>query len=135
MGITAISQFQNIYAQNVKTLNEYYPLMNEGKFATHVGYHLSEDDQIRRYCIMRTMCDMELDKRDVEQKFDIVFDEYFASSFPKLDEFIADGLVTITDDKIFVNGMGRLVIRNIAMCFDAYLEKMDAKKPTFSRTV
>jgi oxygen-independent coproporphyrinogen III oxidase len=64
-----------------------------------------------------------------------VFDEYFRSSLPKLQPFITDGLVTVTNEKIIVHGMGRLVIRNIAMCFDAYIDRMMAEKPIFSKTV
>jgi hypothetical protein len=37
--------------------------------------------------------------------------------------------------KILIKGAGRLLLRNIAMCFDAYLEKMSGTKPVFSRTV
>jgi oxygen-independent coproporphyrinogen-3 oxidase len=43
--------------------------------------------------------------------------------------------VTLTKERIVVNGLGRLIIRNIAMCFDAYLEQMMKERPIFSRTV
>lgn len=134
-GMSAISQFQNIYAQNYKELREYYAKIDEGKFPTAVGYRMNQDDIIRKHVIMRLMCDMELTKSEVERKFSINFDEYFADSILKLQEFIDDGLVGLTDDKIIVTLMGRLVIRNIAMCFDAYIDKMMKEKPIFSRTV
>jgi len=134
-GMSAISQFQNIYAQNYKELKEYYARIDEGKLPTAVGYRMNQDDIIRKHVIMRLMCDMELVKSEVEEKFNINFDEYFADSIPKLQEFIDDGLVELTDDKIIVTLMGRLVIRNIAMCFDAYIDKMMKEKPIFSRTV
>jgi oxygen-independent coproporphyrinogen-3 oxidase len=43
----------------------------------------------------------------------------------------------LTDDQetIRVIGSGILIIRNIAMCFDAYLEEMMRTKPVFSKTV
>lgn len=134
-GMSAISQFQNIYAQNYKELKDYYIKIDEGKLPTALGYRVNQDDIIRKHVIMRLMCDMELTKSEVEKRFGINFDEYFAESLPKLREFIDDGLVELTDDKIIVTLMGRLVIRNIAMCFDAYLEKMMKEKPIFSRTV
>jgi hypothetical protein len=37
--------------------------------------------------------------------------------------------------KFIVKGMGRLLIRNIAMAFDAYLDSMMKEKPIFSKTV
>ncbi len=38
-------------------------------------------------------------------------------------------------DRIRIVGAGRLLLRNIAMCFDAYLDSMMKTKPVFSRTV
>jgi len=134
-GMSAISQFQNIYAQNYKELKDYYLRIDEGKFPTAVGYRMSQDDIIRKHVIMRLMCDMELTKSEVEEKFNIKFDDYFADSIQKLNEFVEDGLVELSGDKIKVSLMGRLVIRNIAMCFDAYIDKMMKEKPIFSRTV
>jgi oxygen-independent coproporphyrinogen-3 oxidase len=134
-GMSAISQFQNIYAQNYKELKDYYSRIDEGKFPTAVGYRMSQDDIIRKHVIMRLMCDMELTKSEVEEKFNIKFDDYFADSIQKLNEFVEDGLVELSGDKIKVSLMGRLVIRNIAMCFDAYIDKMMKEKPIFSRTI
>jgi oxygen-independent coproporphyrinogen-3 oxidase len=134
-GMSAINQFQNIYAQNYKELKDYYSRIDEGKFPTAVGYRMSQDDIIRKHVIMRLMCDMELTKSEVEEKFNIKFDDYFADSIQKLNEFVEDGLVELSGDKIKVSLMGRLVIRNIAMCFDAYIDKMMKEKPIFSRTV
>ena len=81
------------------------------------------------------MCNLEIDKRKIEAKFGIDFEDYFVEDVPKLDVFIADNLLENNPDKIKVLGAGILVIRNIAMCFDAYLEKMRKEKPVFSKTV
>lgn len=134
-GVSAISQFENIYAQNEKDIKKYYARIDAGRAATHVGYRMTEDDHVRKDTIMELMCNLEIDKRRVEQKFGIDFEQYFAADIPKLDNFVAEGLVDNTPDKIKVIGSGILIIRNIAMCFDAYLEKMMAEKPVFSKTV
>jgi oxygen-independent coproporphyrinogen-3 oxidase len=81
------------------------------------------------------MCDLELDKREVERRFEIVFDEYFSDALVKLKEFIPLGLLSLEHDRIVVSDSGRFVLRNIAMCFDAYLLAMTKEKPIFSRTV
>ncbi len=133
-GITSIGQFDRMYAQNVKTLPEYYEAMEAGRPATHVGYRLSDDDLLRRDVIMTLMCDFELDKRAIEKKWNIVFDSYFHDAYERLQELVDDNLVTITDDRITINGMGILVIRNAAMAFDSYLPKQ-MEKPIFSKTV
>jgi oxygen-independent coproporphyrinogen III oxidase len=134
-GLSAISQFENIYAQNLKRLPDYYKRIDSGDAATNVGYRMTEDDHIRKETIMQLMCNLEIDKRDIEAKFGIDFEDYFAADIPKLDVFIRDGLLENNADKIKVSGSGILVIRNIAMCFDAYLEKMMKEKPVFSKTV
>ena len=133
-GITSIGQFARMYAQNAKTLPEYYAALDAGRASTHVGYRLSDDDVLRRDVIMTLMCDFALDKRAVEKTYGIVFDEYFADVPERLQELVDDGLVTITPDTITVNGMGILVIRNVAMAFDAYLPAQ-REKQIFSRTV
>ncbi|GIU81266.1 MAG: oxygen-independent coproporphyrinogen III oxidase [Acidobacteria bacterium] len=134
-GVSAISQFENIYAQNTKDLKEYFERIGAGRPATKVGYRMSADDRIRKETIMQLMCHLKIDKRKIEQKFGIRFDEYFADSITQLETFIADGLVENKKDEIRVKEYGKFVIRNIAMCFDAYLQKIMAEKPIFSKTV
>lgn len=134
-GLSAISQFENIYAQNLKNLRDYYKRLGAGQAATHVGYRMTADDHVRKETIMQLMCRLEIDKREIETRFGIVFDEYFADDLPKLGVFAEDGLLILEPDKIRVAGSGILVIRNIAMCFDAYLERMMKEKPVFSKTV
>lgn len=134
-GMSAISQFENIYAQNHKDFKAYYAAIDAGQPATNVGYRMTSDDHIRKEVIMQLMCDLELDKREIEKRFDIDFEEYFRNDIPKLDQFIREGLLVNATDKIQVIGSGILIIRNIAMCFDAYLEEMMRTKPVFSKTV
>ncbi|RMH78898.1 MAG: oxygen-independent coproporphyrinogen III oxidase [Calditrichaeota bacterium] len=136
LGITAISQLRNVYAQNVKTTKEYERLLDEGKIPTYVGYRLTEDDHIRRYVITELMCNNRILKQEVWERFGVDFDTYFAHDLPKLEEFVADGLVSLLPDRIQVHRPGRLVIRNIAMAFDAYLGKERHQgSPIYSRTV
>jgi oxygen-independent coproporphyrinogen-3 oxidase len=134
-GMSSIGHFGEIYAQNYKTLHEYYAALDKGILATHVGYRMTEDDRIRKNVIMRLMCDLELEKRDVEQRFGIRFEEYFEDALIQLRQFADDNLVDILPDAIKIKDPGRLLLRNIAMCFDAYLERMQKEKPIFSRTV
>lgn len=134
-GVSSISQFSGVYAQNVKSLPEYFERVDAGRIATNVGYRLTDDDKLRREVISQIMCHLEIDKRKIERDFAIDFDRYFADDLPKLDKFIEQDLVEVSADKITLVGSGILVIRNIAMCFDAHLEKMMKEKPVFSKTV
>jgi oxygen-independent coproporphyrinogen-3 oxidase len=134
-GLSAISQFQNVYAQNLKSLKDYYLRIDSGAAATNVGYRMTFDDHVRKETIMQMMCHLEIDKRDIERKFNIGFKDYFAEDIKKLGVFLQDGLLENNADKIKIVDSGILVIRNVAMCFDAYLEKMMKEKPVFSKTV
>ena len=134
-GMSSISHFQNIYAQNTKNLPEYYKALDAGRHATHVGYRMTDDDHVRKYVIMRLMCDLELDFASVERKFGITFGEEFAAALEQLKPLASDGLVELSETGIRIVGPGRLLLRNIAMCFDAYLERLTRERPIFSRTV
>jgi oxygen-independent coproporphyrinogen-3 oxidase len=134
-GMSSISHFQNVYAQNEKNLQDYYKAIDEGRLATHVGYRMTGDDHIRKLVIMRLMCDLELDKATVEAMFNIQFDAYFDSALRQLQPFADDGLVELSPGKLTILHSGRLLLRNIAMCFDAYLDKVGKEKTVFSRTV
>lgn len=134
-GMSAISHFGDVYAQNAKTVPQYSEAIKKGRFPTHVGYKMSRDDIIRKYVIMRLMCDLEVVKSDVEGWFDVAFDEYFDQSLGQLADFIELGLVRNTLEKVIIEGTGRLLLRNIAMCFDAYISKVPKEKPIYSRTV
>ncbi|MDQ7817592.1 MAG: oxygen-independent coproporphyrinogen III oxidase [Melioribacteraceae bacterium] len=133
-GITSISQIGKCYAQNVKKENEYFKLLNNNTLPIERGYYLNDDDLLRRHVITRIMCDFELDFLEIENKFKIGFEKYFAVSLEGLKEFFDDQLILIKNRKLIVTQMGRLLIRNIAMCFDWYIEQK-ADKAKYSRTV
>ncbi len=134
-GMSSISQFNEIYAQNEKTLKEYYDAIDAGRLATFQGYRMTPDDHIRKFVITKLMCDFALDPNEVEKEFDITFNEYFEESLIKLSDFIHDGFIKKENGRYIVSPNGRLIIRNIAMCFDAYIDSLVKEKPIFSRTV
>ena len=133
MGITGISEVGDIYAQNVKTLDEYYKIIDNSEFATFKGYKLSNEDKLRKEIIMQLMCHFKLDKTSIENDYELRFDEHFSDTLEALEPMIEDGLLEISDDLITVLPAGRLLIRNITMAFDEYLT--DKKENKFSKTV
>jgi len=52
-----------------------------------------------------------------------------------LQEFVEADLMSIDDKEIRVSTTGTLLIRNIAMAFDAYMQKYAKSKNSFSKTV
>jgi oxygen-independent coproporphyrinogen-3 oxidase len=132
-GMSSISQADGFYWQNQKELPRYYDALDNGKFPLAKGYVLTRDDQIRQQTIMRLMCDLELDYAGMSKSLELDFAEYFAAELDSLDAFEADGLVFKTPGGLFVTELGRLFIRNIAMCFDRYASMR--KHAQFSRTI
>jgi len=134
MGITGISQFGRVYAQNAKEEKPYFEFLDRGLPPVIKGCTLTDDDVLRRWVITRLMCDFELDFGVVEAEFDIDFESYFSWGLANLQEMIDDQLLAIEGRKLVVTEQGRLLIRNIAMNFDGYIErKEDAGR--YSRTV
>ncbi|HID65684.1 MAG TPA: coproporphyrinogen III oxidase, partial [Aquificaceae bacterium] len=92
-----------------------------------------EDDFIRREVIMDIMCNLGVDFKKIESEFNINFKDYFGKELEELKEMEEDGLIKIEEEKIRILPVGRLLIRNIAMVFDAHLRKKRELK--FSRTI
>jgi oxygen-independent coproporphyrinogen-3 oxidase len=134
MGITAISQLENIYSQNCKTEKEYFAALDNETIPIAKGYTLSPDDHLRRFVIMKLMCDFGLDMEMIENKFKINFREYFKTGLASLRQFEEEGLIKYDGNRIQVVGMGQLLIRNIAINFDGYIEK-NLDNARYSKTV
>jgi oxygen-independent coproporphyrinogen III oxidase len=136
MGITAISGIQEIYAQNFRDIPNWEKAVNDRGVATMRGYHLSQDDVIRREVISRLLCHTIIVKDEISKQFNINFDEYFAPELERLKIPQEDGLVVMNDKEIRTAWLGRIFIRNLAMVFDPYLEKQQlAARPLFSKTL
>ena len=134
MGATSISQFGRVYAQNYKKEKKYLAALDKNILPTARGYYLSDDDLLRRRVITKLMCDFELDFNSIENEFDIDFETYFNWGLGNLKEMIADDLVVIENRSLKVTPMGRMLIRNIAINFDGYIER-EEDNARYSRTV
>ena len=84
--------------------------------------------------IKNLICNFRLDYSHVERQYGIVFADYFADDLKLLAPLVEDGLVDVTSTRIEVTPRGRLLIRNICMCFDIYLRKQ-ARMQQFSRVI
>ncbi len=133
-GLTAISMLDNVYVQNHKTLKDFYKSIDQGNLPIERGVKLAKSDNIlRREIIMELMCHFRLDKRAIENKYNLNFDEYFAEEEQRLEVLAKDGLINLLPDKLEVTSIGRLLIRNIAFAFDNYSQNKGEK--TFSRAI
>jgi len=136
-GMTSISMLHDVYVQNHKRIKHYYKSLDAGHLPIEKGVTLSKDDIIRRSVIMELMCQSQLYKDRIEEKynlhFDLDFDQYFAQELIDLRPLEADGLIHLHSDRLEVTNTGRWLIRNIAAVFDPYLK--GRKGQSFSKAI
>ncbi|QKJ33004.1 oxygen-independent coproporphyrinogen III oxidase [Mucilaginibacter mali] len=115
LGVSSISDSWYAFAQNVKTLEEYLTLTNEGKLPVFKGHTLSEEDlQIRRH-ILNIMC-----KQHTGWEAELIAGG-LPEALKRLEPLEADGLVIVSDRGLQVTETGKRFLRNICLCFDARL--------------
>ena len=131
-GLSSISQTPFSYRQNHKTLDHYYAALDRGELPARRGIELTGEDARRREIIMRVMCHLCLDYAGLSRELDCDFTSYYAAELERLRPLAADGLVVLHSKGMQVTDLGRLFLRNIAVCFDAYYAP-EAKR--HSRTV
>lgn len=122
-GMSSISQTPEAYWQNFKDLTRYYNALDAGQLPVARGYLMSEDDLIRREVIMQIMCNQRLDFDALSRRLGIRFRDYFAQELGSLEDLVTDGLIRWTDNGFEITPLGRLLVRVIAMRFDAYLTR------------
>lgn len=134
LGVSAISMIGDSYAQNQKELKQYYQQINNRGDALWRGLTLTKDDGIRRDVIKSLICNFRLSFAAIEKQWGVAFVDYFAEDLQLLSPLATDGLVEVNDTDIIVTPKGRLLIRNICMCFDRYL-RQKARLQQFSRVI
>lgn len=134
LGVSAISLLGDSYAQNHKELKQYYTEVEMRGIALHKGLSMTKDDCLRRDVIKALICNFNLEYDRFEQDYQIDFNQYFAEDLLLLAPLEKDGLLDIGEKGIVVSPRGRLLIRNICMCFDIY-SRQQAKRQQFSRII
>ncbi len=135
VGLTSIGEGVDYYAQNFKDMKEYEDAIDGGKLPFERGVLLNEDDRIRQFVIMELMSNFKLDIKRFEKLFGVNFKSYFADAIEALKPFVAEDLLTMDENHIECSQTGTLLIRNIAIPFDAYMKKHATNQKTFSKTV
>jgi oxygen-independent coproporphyrinogen-3 oxidase len=136
-GPSAISELRTSYAQSHRDVADWQAAVAERELATLRGHRLSRDDVERRWVIERIMCHGEVRAAEYEEAFGSAFRSVYAGELAALESFEADGLLRRDADGSFqVTPTGRMLVRNVAMVFDAYLDaQRESGVKMFSRTV
>lgn len=127
VGASGISDFGEAYAQNEHALGRYEASVGDGTPATVKGLWLSADDQRRRDVIVQLMCNGWVDLGADGERC-------FARELEALAPLETDGLVASRGREVALTDLGKMFVRNVAMVFDAYLQRGGAR-PTFSAAV
>ena len=136
LGPSAISRVGPHYAQNAKTLPEYYDALRQGQLPVQRGLVLTRDDLVRRAVIMALMCQGRVEFESIELAHLIKMPEYFKNELARLQQLQEDGLVRLEAQAIQVTPLGWYFVRAVAMVFDRYLQadrRLDGPGPRFSR--
>ncbi len=134
LGVSSIGRVGPTFSQNVKTLDEYYDLLNQGRLPVVRGMALTRDDLVRRTVIMALMCQGSVLFESVELAHLVDFKQYFAAEMESLATMQEQGLLTIDDTGIHVTELGWFFVRGVAMVFDKYLQA-DKNRARFSKII
>jgi oxygen-independent coproporphyrinogen-3 oxidase len=136
-GPSAISELATSYAQSHRELAGWQAEAAAGRLATLRGHALGEDDLARRWVIGEIMCQGAVRASEWRARFGGEFAERFAGELRALEPLAGDGLLDVAaDGSLEVSALGRLLVRNVAAAFDAYLpDQRLAAAARFSQTV
>ena len=130
LGVSSISDSWYSFAQNVKTLEEYYAKLEQNELPVYRGHLLTNEDLIIRKHILNLMCQFTTSWEDK----DLFFNE-LPEIIHQLDEMEHDGLVKISSTSITVTEKGKPFVRNLCMAFDLRLKRKAPQTQLFSMTV
>ena len=125
VGASSISHLDGIgYLQNRHDVEEYMVTIEEDREPVHRGKRFTKDDLIRQAVLSDLYCLSRIEPSKFEKEFDINFSEYFAKELEQLAVLESDGLVMIAPDGVIhvTLPLGRVLARNVAAVFDAYLD-------------
>jgi len=120
LGEHSYSRVGPYYFQNVYEQSAYEAAVLKGEFPIYRGHQLSEDDVIRRDIIHKLRSLFELDCREIEQKYNIDFEDYFEEEKWVLEEFAKDGMLNLPDNTITITEIGKYFSNLVCRIFDRY---------------
>ncbi|GAB0157708.1 oxygen-independent coproporphyrinogen III oxidase [Chryseobacterium sp. Alg-005] len=129
LGMSSISDSWYAFAQNVKTVEEYQKMVEEGNIPVVKGHILNEEDLLMRRHILNLMCQLEttFDPQDSVPELE--------NAFEMLKEMENDELVEILGNTIKITEKGRAFTRNVAMVFDLKMMRNKPETRIFSMTI
>jgi len=135
LGPSAISTFDDTYAQHHSKLSRWWKAVEAGAPVVERGLRLSAEDRLRRAVITDVMCNFAVDFARIEARFGVDFRRHFGASLAALAPLEEAGFVALANHRLSVTPAGRPVVRNVAMAFDGYLARETGSAPRYSQTI
>lgn len=124
LGVSSISQVNGVLWQNSKELPAYYAALASAQLPVERGFALNQDDRLRAALISQLICHFTLDIKAFSAQWQLgSFWQYFDTALQQLQPFMEDGLIEVYAERLQVTALGRLWVRSICACFDAYLQQ------------
>jgi len=127
LGVSSISDSWNGFAQNVKRVEEYQQMLDQGQLPVVKGHLLDAEDVIIRRHILDLMC-----KGETKLTNGFLGNE---TILEKLQEMVDEGVVRIEVDQIIITSLGKSFLRNVCMAFDLRLQKSKSEMQLFSQAI
>ncbi len=120
-GVSAIGKVGAAYSQSAHSVKAYCRMLDEGRLPIARGLELSRDDVLRREVIMKLMCSMPVDFNELDERYGVQCESYFAPELEKLATFFEAGLLGREGRGLVVRPKGRLFVRAACVVFDRFL--------------
>lgn len=126
-GASAIGKLPQGYVQNSPITPDYQRRVLAGDLATVRGRALTDEDRARSLVIERLMCDLRFPAAELKAQFPGEAQSLIEEAEALLESDM-DGLVAPHAADVFhITEKGRLFLRSICACFDAYLGEGEVK--------
>lgn len=122
LGASAIGSLPQGYVQNAATVPDYRAAISGGTLATVRGVQLNDEDRLRRAVIERLMCDLTVDVEEVCRGMGFA-PEILANELAALKPLEADGVATVSGNRVTVPAEARLAVRSVCTAFDRYMSQ------------
>src|SRR5690554_3719439 len=130
LGVSSIGDTWYSFAQNEKTIEDYYKILEQDKLPITRGHLLNNEDLVIRKHILDLMCHFQTSWEEPENYFPEI-----AETLESLKEMESDGLVILHPQSIQVTEAGIPFIRNICMAFDLRLKRKSPETRLFSMAI
>jgi oxygen-independent coproporphyrinogen III oxidase len=130
LGVSSISDSWYAFAQNEKTIENYYARLEQNELPLLRGHLLTKEDLIIRKHILNLMCQFETSWNDSQMQF-----KELPMILNQLKEMEHDGLLEIKEHKISITEKGKPFVRNVCMAFDLHLMRKAPETKLFSMTI